>query len=373
MKILYVVRTMNIGGIENFIRNIILHSYKSIETECLICDDAISDYEEEIRQYIKIYKLRAPKGMKARFVAELMRFFEINHKYDAIYVHMAYSNAIVGLCAKIKGIQKIYYHSHGMSLKKKCCIGERLYQFFMKNIMLRTGNLFFACSEQAGEYLFGKHFFQRNGIVLKNGIDVQAYIYDKQKRKNVRNKYNIDSECVVIGHVGSLCKNKNQELIIRAGWNLINAGYNVKVMLIGDGRNLNYLRNLATELGIFDKIIFTGKMHNISAYLSAMDVFMFPSISEGFGISLLEAQANGLPCVVSESIQSEVKVLRDKIIEVDLKDSIETWCNAVWRAKKIGRYVGAYKILEEKGFDIINTVSILKKLMGDDYVLENSL
>lgn len=119
-------------------------------------------------------------------------------------------------------------------------------------------------------------------------------------------------------------------------------------MLVGGGNREQDLKKQAKDLKIEEDVIITGKQMGVTKFLDAMDVFMFPSRSEGFGLSLLEAEANGLPCVVSDKIQPEVKVL-NSVLSVSLNEPIQCWIEAVEKAKVLGRSKMANEILDEKG------------------------
>lgn len=362
VKILHVVRTMNVGGIENFVRNLIINQDKRYQCECLICDQNISDYEEEIRRKIKVYKLNAPVGIKLEFVWNLHTFFKKNHDYDIVHVHMAFSNGLVGFAAKRNGIRHVVYHSHGVGLNQKNSLMMKLYQRSMCRRMKYTGDSFIACSMAAGIYLFGADVFKTNGVVLKNGIDVRHYLFDKEVRDRVRRRYGISAKDFVIGHVGTVNENKNQLLIIKTAAKLIREGEPLKVFLVGDGVLADELKEEAKREGIREQVIFAGKKDDAAPYLSAMDVFMFPSISEGFGIAMLEAQASGLPCVVSDSIQPEVKIFMDYMINIHLADSIDVWCEGIRHALYMKRNPDTYEGLKSHGFDICCTIKILNDL-----------
>jgi len=362
MKILFVVRTMNIGGIESFVKNVIEKIYEKYECECLICDEGHSDYEDSLSNIIKIRKISSPCGFKVNFYRELDEFFKINKNYDIVYVHMAFSNGIVGLAAKRNKIQRIFYHSHGVALIRDVSVTEKIYQYFMKIIMNKTGDEFIACSDLAGKYLFEQKFVEK-GVVLKNGIDVKNCVFDEIKRNRIRKNYNIEKESIVIGNIGSLSENKNQELIIRILSELSNENDNLRVLLVGGGSYKENLQQLAAKKNVIEKVIFAGKTNDVSAYLSAMDIFVFPSKSEGFGIALLEAQANGLPCVVSDSIQPEAKINIDKIVTVSLSDDISKWVQAIKEAQKMQRDDDGINKVVDAGYSLDNTAEKLCELI----------
>lgn len=350
LKILQVVRSMNVGGLENYVKNLLIFTNQKETCDCLICDEAVTDYENELNSIgIQIYHLPAPDKLKVNFYKTLLAFFQKHTDYDIVHCHMAGSNGLIVTASRRAGIRRVVCHSHGVSLEEKENTLQKLYLCWMRNKMKKADG-FLACSEAAGEYLYGKMLFKERGIVVPNGIALNAYAFSEEKRKNQRSRSGIELSDFVLGHVGSLSRVKNQSLILEIAANLKKDITSLKVLLVGDGDSRQNLVSKANELGIEDSVVFTGKQERVMDYLSAMDVFIFPSLSEGFGLSLLEAEANGLPCVVSDKIQPEVKIL-DNVYTVPLAEGIQEWVDTVKKVKKIGRSKDAIEILKESGLD----------------------
>ena len=214
--------------------------------------------------------------------------------------------------------------------------------------MQRHADAFIACSKAAGNYLYGQESFGEVGKVVPNGIEINRYRYSDDERNSCREELGFKESDFVIGHTGSLNGVKNQELILDIAGILKEKRIPVKVLLVGGGNREQDLKKQAKDLKIEEDVIITGKQMGVTKFLDAMDVFMFPSRSEGFGLSLLEAEANGLPCVVSDKIQPEVKVL-NSVLSVSLNEPIQCWIEAVEKAKVLGRSKMANEILDEKG------------------------
>jgi glycosyltransferase involved in cell wall biosynthesis len=161
--------------------------------------------------------------------------------------------------------------------------------------------------------------------VIYNGIDADAFCFSETNREMIRRKYDIPESAFVIGHTGTLSELKNQELLIRIFPDILKVKKDAYLLLIGRDQNKlqEYLESLARQYGINEKVIFTGAVMNVNEYLSAFDVFAFPSLREGTPISLIEAQANGLPCVISDRIPRDA-VITDLVKTVPL-DKREQW------------------------------------------------
>lgn len=349
MRILQVVRTMNIGGLENFVKNMLQYLSEKCDCGCLICDEKKSDHEDDlVKAGIKIYHIPEPDKSKINLYNNLQAFFETHREYDIVHCHMAGTNGIVAKAAKDAGINKVVCHSHGVALQQDEALSMKLYMLCMRKLMQRHADAFIACSKAAGNYLYGQESFGEVGKVVPNGIEINRYRYSDDERNSCREKLGFKESDFVIGHTGSLNGVKNQELILDIAGILKEKRTPVKVLLVGGGNREQDLKKQAKDLKIEEDVIITGKQIDVTKYLDAMDVFVFPSRSEGFGLSLLEAEANGLPCVVSDRIQPEVKVLNG-VLSVNLNEPIQCWVEAVEEAKRLGRSKMANEILGKKG------------------------
>lgn len=351
MKILQIVKSMNTGGLENYVRNLILYSQKKYQCDCLICEEGTSDYEDSLQiAGVKIYHTASPDHYKINLYQNVYHFLKEHPTYDVVHCHMARSNGVLSKAAKDAGIKKVVCHSHGLSLNEKSSMIDQVYSSAMKYLMLKNGDAFLACSAAAGRYLYGEKFFNRHGKMIPNGIKLESFSFSEDHRQQCRRELGIKEYEFVIGHTGSLYPVKNQALLLHLAAEFKSMGTDIKVILVGDGGCKRSLLKQAQCEGIIENVRFVGKQSDVEPYLSAMDVFVFPSISEGFGISLLEAEVNGLPCVVSDRIQPEVKVLQN-IQTVSLADSIQQWTEAVMRMKRIGRNQNALAELTASGMD----------------------
>lgn len=340
---------MNTGGLENYVRNLILYSQKKHQCDCLICEEGTSDYEDSLQiAGVKIYHIASPDRYKINLYQNVYHFLKEHPTYDVVHCHMARSNGVLSKAAKDAGIKRVVCHSHGLSLNEKFSMIDQVYSSTMKYLMLKNGDAFLACSAAAGRYLYGEKFFNRHGKVIPNGIKLESFSFSEDHRQQCRRELGIKEYEFVIGHTGSLYPVKNQALLLHLAAAFKSMGTDIKVILVGDGGCKRSLLKQAQCEGIIENVRFVGKQLDVAPYLSAMDVFVFPSISEGFGISLLEAEANGLPCVVSDRIQPEVKALKN-IRTVSLDEPTPKWAEAVMEMRKAGRNENALGKLTAAG------------------------
>jgi glycosyltransferase involved in cell wall biosynthesis len=169
--------------------------------------------------------------------------------------------------------------------------------------------------------------------IVNNGIDSEKFRFSEEERKRIREDLQLDDE-FVIGNVGRLQQQKNQGFLIDVFADIVDKNSSARLLIVGEGEDELFLKNKAIELGLEEKIIFYGFTTKMSSVLSAMDVFVLPSLFEGFGIVNIEAQANGLPCVVSDNMPTSV-CLSDDFIFLSLTESRQRWVNSIL---KFGNY-----------------------------------
>lgn len=257
--------------------------------------------------------------------------FEKEH-FDIVHSHSMFFSAIAFLAAYKRGVKVRISHSHfskpvdndSSSLKK--LIG-RIYRLFMRKAVTKYSTDIIGCSLESGQYLAGKKGFSKKGIILNNGIDTNKYLPDNDIRNKIRKEFKLDGK-TVIGHIGAIYYLKNQNFIIDIFKEYQKKHSESVLMLVGDGEDKNKLEQKCCDLGISDKVIFTGVRNDVNELLMAMDCMVFPSLHEGFPLTLIEAQASKLPCIVSDTVSDTVK-LNDNLCFKSLDDSIEAWCNAI--------------------------------------------
>ena len=223
---------------------------------------------------------------------------ELCHTYDIVHVHANSATATVELkAAEAAGVKKRIIHIHNTT-----CSHMRLHKA-LKPVFDRTYTDAIACSKAAGEWIFPENNF----LILNNAIDLCRYGFSEKNRQIVRSELGIGDE-LVIGHVGKMVYQKNHEFLIRVFAKLHVKTPDAKLLLVGDGVLRKDIESQVDHLGLGSEVIFTGMVNAAERYLSAMDVFVFPSRWEGLPLSIMEAQANGLKCIVSEKVTKEVNI-----------------------------------------------------------------
>lgn len=166
----------------------------------------------------------------------------------------------------------------------------------------------------------------KNSVVINNGIDIEKFFV--RNKNNLRTDLNIPNDSLVIGHIGRFVQSKNHDFIVDIFKKLNEKVNNSYLILVGDGDLKKYIENKVQKLGLEGKVIFLGIRKDIPEILNTFDVFLFPSIYEGFPITLIEAQAAGVRCVISDTIDKKV-ILNENTVSLSLNDDINKWCEFI--------------------------------------------
>lgn len=273
--------------------------------------------------------------------------YKIASNFDAIHIHgNSATLAIDLLVARIAGIKYRIAHSHNTSCKM--VMTDKL----LRPLFYKLCNGRVACGKEAGNWLFGKRSF----TVIQNGISTNKYKFNIDKRINIRESLEW-SDQFVLGHVGNFVEAKNHKFIIDFFNRIIKVKKDVKLICVGDGRLFEKIKSYASSLGLTNLIHFTGSVSNPEDYMSAMDAVIMPSTYEGFPLSLVEEQANGLPCLVADTITKEVN-LTGNLTFLPLTAPLEDWCNQLLHilSKKTDDRTNisnhCISLIKDKGFDI---------------------
>ena len=194
--------------------------------------------------------------------------------------------------------------------------------------------------------------------VLNNAIDAKQYAFSERIRQTIRDELGVSEDEILFGHVGRLSPQKDHEYLLEV-FRMISMKAPSKLLLVGDGELRSEIENQARQLGIRGRVIFTGVRSDVADLLQAMDVFIFPSLYEGLGIVAVEAQAAGLPCLISERVPLECKVT-DLVEQLPLSDGAERWANAAIRMAKTERK-DTFEQIKAAGYDIHESAKKLQK------------
>lgn len=363
MKVLMITPRFIYGGIEK----LLLDFFKNVKDSDIQYDVLIYTgvYDEKLRQQlddlnIHLYSLHSDK-FQNKFIKRLYEIFQLTkflkeNSCDVVHIHTTdYKRSIDLLCAQILGIQGRVMHAHSA---KKNKMKTEIFRP-LKKIFDYTATDYCACSKMAAEYLYSKRIInQHKYVVINNGINRKQFVFSEASRNQIRNALHIDNN-IVIGHVGRMTFPKNHKYIIDIFCELIKLDSHYKLLLVGDGELRGEVEDKILSCHIEDKVIVYGTTNDVGEMLSAMDVFLLPSLFEGLGTALIEAQCNGLPCIVSENIPDEA-VITSNVIRLNLKLGQKVWADRIANINM--ERVNECDKIQEKGFDITYTVGQLEKI-----------
>lgn len=354
IRVLHVVTHMNRGGLETMIMNY----YRNIDRETVQFDFLVhrenkADYDEEIEQLGgRIYRISRLNPFSISYRKELNNFFKEHSEYQIVHVHQDCMSSIILKAAKKNGVKVRIAHSHSSSQDKNI---KYLIKLFYKRLIPQYATDLLACGEKAGKWMFSGAKFQ----ILNNAIEADRYVFNPKKREYMRESLGIKENELLIGHVGRFSPPKNHEFLIQIFNNIVEKK-NAKLLLIGDGDLRKEIENKVKQLGISDRVIFTGVRSDVFDLMQAMDVFVFPSLYEGLPVTMVEAQAAGLPCVISSNIPKETVIIPGLVDIVDLSDSFDNWGQHICQMVKTNRKDTSDKIIEN-GFDIKESAKWLEE------------
>ena len=351
MKILQVGMGNNPGGVEAFVMNYFRELSRQGISFDFVCMYGTIAYEEEICQ-LGGHVFYVPNVKKDYFgYVKAFRQLLRREKYDIVHVNMLSAANIVPLRLAKEAGAKVIAHSHNASAPGFL---RKVLDGLNRPKLSRYADRKFACSETAGRWLFGDKAYNKGEVALvANAIETDRYSFSEKNRQEIRKDLGI-SDHLVIGHVGRFQLQKNHQAILDVFCELQKKEPDSRLCLIGEGELKEQIQEQAAKAGVLDKIIFTGVCPDVERYLSAMDVFLFPSLFEGLPFTLLEAQANGLPCVISDRITEAAVISRENVRALSLDESPMSWADSVLELNKAGR-IGtqqAKERLKSAGFDI---------------------
>lgn len=305
---------------------------------------------------VKVYATGKPSGRSmAEYERNVKDFFRQHAKdYDIVHVHIPNAAFIVLRYAKKYGIKVRILHSHNARGADGAV--KKIRNYLLNQWGIRYANQYFACSVKAGNYLFGE---KRCGqlVVLPNAIRLERYAFDEKKRKTIRDSVGVKEHELLLGHIGRFAEQKNHEGLLKIFAETRKRGMDTKLVLLGDGELREKTGQLAEELGIKDQVLFAGVVANVPDYLSAMDIFLLPSLYEGLPVVCVEAQAAGLPCLISDQVTREI-ALTDQIWFL-ANGNLDSWCDRIRKISAEGRSRNAVKGLEQ--YDIVRQTRNLEE------------
>lgn len=333
MRVLEIAASLRIGGAEKIARDIGYYSNSDFyQIDYVVFGDEIGAYEKELQEKgCNIYHLSLPSSGYINYLKELYRLIKGNG-YQVVHAHTMFNSGWAMLIAKICGVPIRISHSHSTDNQPDKNHFQRLYEKVMQLIIVSFSTHYVGCGVKAGEILFGKKRYHKKGLTILNGVDTKNFAYSETNREEIRKKLEVTNN-FVIGHTGHLANVKNQSFLISLMPKILKKNKDAKLLLLGEGEDRQKLEKQIIDLDLSSNIIMTGNVTDVHKYLSAMDAFVFPSLYEGMPLSVIEVQANGLPCIMSDAVPQDV-VLTDLICRLSLEEAHDTWVESICNAQR---------------------------------------
>lgn len=369
LRVLHVVGKMDTGGMETLIMNWYRNLDKSkIQFDFLTHHEERGFYDDEIEASGgRIYRLSFSNDRNLRkYKKDLNEFFSTHKEYKIVHGHLSIFGQYYLSAAKENGVPTRISHSHIASFSKTI---RGLLIYISSRYFKKHATNYFACSRAAGNYMYGT---KTKFTVINNGIDTDKFVFSKEQREKIRNELNLKNAYTLV-HVGRFFDQKNHDFLIEifAKYKEINS--DSKLLLIGVGPLQNKIRNKVKALGLEDSVLFLNQRPNVQDYLSAADLFVFPSLYEGLPLTLVEAQSSGLPVVCSDTITDET-CLTEHYFQMSLKDSLELWAEKI-KEVSIMKYsrINSNSLVRSKGFDCKDVIKSLERIYLDHSIKNKQL
>ncbi|MEG1848710.1 MAG: glycosyltransferase family 1 protein [Lachnospiraceae bacterium] len=351
IRVLQVLGGTTLCGAESRIMDI----YRNIDRTVVQFDFMVHNqredyYNEEIRQLGgHIYRVPRFRVINLyHYTKAWKRFFAQHKEYRAVHGHMTSTASFYLPIAKRSGVPVTIAHARsagtdpGFKGKLTRCL---------RHALARKADYCLACSKEAGYAVFGKRAMQQGQVqMIPNAIALEGYRFHEPTRKRLRQQYGLEGH-FVIGHVGRFHYAKNHTFLIEIFSEIVKKQDNAVLLLLGEGELMEQVREQAEAYGVLDRVIFAGSHGNISEYYQAMDYFVFPSHFEGLPGTVVEAQAAGLPCLLSDTITKEVCVT-GLVTTMSLQTPAVAWAEEVVQHQDYHRGTDL-SLLQQQGFDVL--------------------
>ncbi|MSU82544.1 glycosyltransferase family 1 protein [Anaerobutyricum soehngenii] len=370
-KILYLIYSLNAGGIESLCMNILDNiDLTRFQIDFAVVKEKNTEqfYDVKVKSYgMKIFAVGDLRhGTAHKYLSTRKDIYNLikKEKYDVVHIHCGHWDKFPdAISAKLCGVNKIIIHSHNGQLTRdtklyriRCMLQKVIKQFYP---FIATD--FFSCSDLASQWAFPSRVIKAGKVVyIKNGIDLNRFKYSDELRTKYRHKFDFKDEFVV-GHIGRMSEQKNHEFLIDIFNEIVKKKSNSKLLLVGEGELENQIKSKVSRLNLLDKVVFLGTTSEIPGVLAAIDVFVFPSRFEGLPVVGIEAQAMGVPVFASDKISNDVKIT-EAWHTISLEKSKEDWAKIILKTNLLRANEKCRKNVEDAGFDIRDTTKKISNI-----------
>ena len=359
VRVLHVIGGFMRGGVETYLVQILRHIDRDrFKLDFLVHTKQPCAYDDEVRRLgskiIPCLHPRKPLSYRSNF----LRILRDQGPYDIVHSHVHhYSGFVLKLAAKA-GVPKRIAHSHSDTSREQrtASVPRKFYFRLMKRWIARYATVGIAVSGKAASALFGDAWESDNRWrVFPCGIDLDPF-RKSTNREAVRAEFGFSPDDFVIGHVGSFRESKNHGFLVEVAAEVRNLEPKMRLLLIGDGQRRAAVEQQIVRLGLSDRTVLAGSRADVPRLmLGAMDLFLFPSLFEGLGLVLVESQAAGLPCLISDVVPEEADLYKPLVRRLSLSQPASQWAKALLHIREIRSNVDrseAFSLIENSHFNI---------------------
>lgn len=349
IRVLHSVSYMHRAGVETFLMNYFRHIDRSKVQFDFLCNKHVEgEYDNEIRKLGGriFYRSSSYSLSEENYVTFWKEFLKAHSEIQIVHSHNGAKQYYPLQGAKEAGLPIRIAHAHSSDF-----VHDERYQYRRSLIELlpQTASYYFGCSDIAGQFFFGDEIWAKKGILIRNAVPCEQFVWNTELRQSMRDKLGL-SGCFVIGHVGRFMTQKNHNRLLDIFCAVHNKNPRARLLLVGDGELMQFVKQKAVELNIANAIIFAGDQAEVYRYYQAMDIYVMPSLYEGLPVSGIEAQAAGLPCIFSGVVSPEVKIT-EAVRFISLECSDAEWVDAILSYENHIRY-NTHLELKKAGYDI---------------------
>lgn len=349
IRVLHSVSNMDRAGIETMLMNYYRHiDREKVQFDFLCNKRKAGAYDDEIKKMGgRIYHTPGLNPARyPRYLKYMEELFKKNH-YHIIEAHNDAMGVYALYAAKINHIPVRIFHAHSTSIPKDWKLPIK---FVCKVLLPANTNQHFSCSVAAGRYYFGSKAIN-NYELIPNAIEVGRFVFNKKSRDFIRKQYGLVGRHIV-GHVGRFMAEKNHTFLIDIFAEIEKRDPLAILVLLGDGELLEKIKKKVKRKGLQDKVFFIGNVGNANEWYNVFDVFVLPSLWEGLPVVGVEAQANDLPCIFSDSVTKEIAIAQ-RVEFIPLKSSTFQWAEAIMSSFCITTRNNNTELITDHNYNIV--------------------
>jgi len=357
IRVLHVVNNLNRGGAETMIMNLYRNINRNqIQFDFLCLRNLNGDYESEIEKLGgTIYKI-----YDTQFFSKLKKIYQLfkQNQFNVIHSHIMFYSGIIQFLSFCAGIKIRITHSHSSNDLKKMTFFRRIYLSFSRILINVFTTDYLSCGKKAGKYLYGS---RKKFLVINNGIDLDLYkSVTKENIVQLKNELHIKKDDFIIGHIGSFIDVKNHEYFIDFCKEMLKITTNFKIVLVGTGEKYEKIIESVKQNNLEPFFCFTGLRSDTPVFMNMFDIFLMPSLYEGFPLTVVEALAGNCICFLSNRIPTETRIIPERVYFFDLDSPKFELIQQIRKCKK--EELDVYTCLIEKGFSIKNMVQTMSNI-----------